>query len=455
MTRALPSDDPKYKVWCGKKQLLTEAVTPSPTSSSAPTSMPTEEGKIYNFQEGYTCGDKAKQKLKDTESRLVCKKACDDWDECFAFEWIGEDSFCGLYKNGMKTDKIKYTGEDNRVCALVVDKTDSPSSLATHAPSQSLSPSVSPSFLPSTEPSSGPSDAPSSIPTLTPSSVPSDIPSDQPSSIPSGSPSFLPSTGPSSGPSDVPSSIPSLAHSSSPSAFPSSQPSKLPTLKPSIEIAARAAECTLDLKLAYPHGEGYYDDDGLLLGLTDEAPYYGVHKDYMTVTDGTETCEGEDRQTPSWCTYNHTWEAYDEEDGFDPKDYYGAQHYYATQSKMYYATAEYMTIEDAAGKSFTVNVYHAFEAANYYYAEDHPYYSGQYYDHLMAAHLSIEVEGKEIATGLHHHHNYYDDLTDDDETLWSVNTHDENGEINPDYDDHFEVTVSCDNSCSCTAEYST
>ena len=210
------------------------------------------------------------------------------------------------------------------------------------------------------------------------------------------------------------------------------------------------------MKLGYPYGEGYYDDDGLLPGLTAEAPYYGFHKDFMTITDGTETCAGEDRQTPDWCTYKHTWEAYDETDDFDPKDYYGAQHYYATQSQMYYATAEYMAIEDAAGKSFTVDVNHAFEANNYYYEENHPNgYSGQYYDHLMAAHLSIEVEGKEISSGLHHDHAYYDDLTDDDKTYWSVNTHDENGNINPDYDGHFEVEISCDNACSCTAEYST
>ena len=212
------------------------------------------------------------------------------------------------------------------------------------------------------------------------------------------------------------------------------------------------------MRLAYPHGEGYYDDDVLLPGFTGEALSYGFHKNYMTITDGIETCAGEDRQTPSWCEYKHTWDTFEEEDGFDPKDYYGAQHYYVAQPETYYSTAEYMTIVNAAGKEFTIDVYHVFKATNSYYIEDHPYdYEGQYYDHLMAAHLSIEAEGKEIASGLHlQRANYYDVVAaDDDETYWSVNTHDKDGEINPDYDDHFEVKVSCDNSCSCTAEYST
>ena len=108
-----------------------------------------------------------------------------------------------------------------------------------------------------------------------------------------------------------------------------------PSLTPTFKSTVRDIECSLNLRLAYPHGEGYYDDDGLLPGFTGEALSYGFHKNYMTITDGIETCAGEDRQTPSWCEYKHTWDTFEGEDGFDPKDYYGAQHYYATQSQMY------------------------------------------------------------------------------------------------------------------------
>lgn len=168
----------------------------------------------------------------------------------------------------------------------------------------------------------------------------------------------------------------------------------------------------------------------------------------MTVKYGNEVCEGKDKDSipKSWCEYGHTWDDY-----YENHDYYGAQHYYVTEAKnddayfpyYYYSTAETMVIKEAAGKDFTIDVYHAFED-NQYYAENHEYYGYQYYDHNMAAHLSIEVGGEEIASGLHHEHELYD------------YTHDYyTGEINEDYDAHFEVKVSCDDSCSCTATYST
>lgn len=168
----------------------------------------------------------------------------------------------------------------------------------------------------------------------------------------------------------------------------------------------------------------------------------------MTVKYGNEICTGKDKDSipEVWCEYGQTWDEY----YVDDHDYYGARHYYVTESKndtayydyYYYATAETMVIKEAAGKDFTIDVYHVFED-NQYYEKNSYYYGYEYYDHNMAAHLSIKVGKEEIASELHHEHEYYGF------------THDDTGEINEDYDAHFEVKVSCDDSCSCTATYST
>lgn len=99
-------------------------------------------------------------------------------------------------------------------------------------------------------------------------------------------------------------------------------------------------------------------------------------------------------------------------------------------------TIESAIIPIAEGNTFNITIQHYF---NYYE------YSYEYYDndHTIEALLAIEVNGEQLAVGLHH------------DTYPGVDTHITNGnitEINPEYSGMLSVQVECDESCVCVVE---
>ena len=96
-------------------------------------------------------------------------------------------------------------------------------------------------------------------------------------------------------------------------------------------------------------------------------------------------------------------------------------------------TTESATIPIAEGNTFDITVQHYFN----YYEYNYEYYDN---DHTIEALLAIEVNGEQLATGLHH------------DAHPEVDTHIMNGnitDINPEYSGTLSVQVKCDTSCTC------
>jgi hypothetical protein len=99
-------------------------------------------------------------------------------------------------------------------------------------------------------------------------------------------------------------------------------------------------------------------------------------------------------------------------------------------------STEDIIIPHAASGFFTFKVYHFFNptAEGYYKGEDSR-------DYLNAGILSLQINGESFGS-------YKKTRT------IGVDTHLENGMVNPNFDANFNITVSCDDGCHCTLDSS-
>jgi hypothetical protein len=185
----------------------------------------------------------------------------------------------------------------------------------------------------------------------------------------------------------------------------------------------------LEAKLGYPH-----DDPN-------DAPYYGYHADYLTITrnGGLEigdVCFGEEGyyNDSGWCKYRNT-----EGKGSDIA-YIGNVD--ADFDDVWTKIADVVAIQ-----IFTLNVAHSntmeFTVSHWYWEEDYYTNYETWSDHMMAAMLTID----NLATGeaLHPGDGWSHPVDK------NVTTHTPDSESNPDYQGKFSVSVTCDELCSCSA----
>lgn len=222
-----------------------------------------------------------------------------------------------------------------------------------------------------------------------------------------------------------PTASPVRASTKAPTVSATNAPTKSPTGSPTASpvAAAGTTECTLRATLDFDFGDEPND-----------APYYGYHADYMAVTQQgvSGRCSYNNKNNlPSWCTYENS-----------SSD--GDSAYVANFDDDYYdddinemVTKEKIFVTGAAGSTFEFKVRH------WFYGKD--YYPDEWFDHMMAATLRIRNKSNP-------------DQKDLNEDGWShpvdmnTPTH-KNGAQNPDYKGDFVVTVSCSDSCFCSASY--
>jgi hypothetical protein len=183
------------------------------------------------------------------------------------------------------------------------------------------------------------------------------------------------------------SQAPSSSPSSSPSTIPSSAPSSTPT----------TSSCVLKSILGWPNGPAYY----------------GYHNDYVKVKKaGKKAACWYDNTETSWgCTHTGDALIYKDEES-------------------YYDETESAIIEDASGGTFHFYVKHYYNYKEEFYYEE---------DHKMPATLGITVNENTNLGSFSHPLNLNEP------------THDDYGYKNTDFLDSTLVTVSCDDSCSCSA----
>jgi len=185
--------------------------------------------------------------------------------------------------------------------------------------------------------------------------------------------------------------------------------------------------CTLRAKLVFPFGDDINDAD-----------FYGYHADYFQVentADPETVCGGAYKdELPEWCTY---------ENSNPDKD----TAYFASLDDAFAADetvdTETIHIFNASGGTFTFAVSHLFFDEDYYSE-----YQG-WEDHVLAAVLKIKnmtskTQNQLNPEGWSHPTDIKTPTHILDGGKWKVN---------PDYQDKFVVTVTCDDGCQCDASY--
>ena len=198
----------------------------------------------------------------------------------------------------------------------------------------------------------------------------------------------------------------------------------VPSNAPTFAATVVSTTCSVKATLAYP-----FDDP-------DSAAYFGKQSEWMEVYDadnqedicaGWPLFENPPQSNPYWCTYTHSHGS----EGTEIRNY-----------DDYYDDGQYLTSETAQltltpGTSYKIHVQKHFCSQNWF-PED-------WSDHMLAADLNLQ--------------NLSSDNQNDLGT-WSrpvdmdVDTHLENGEINPEYIKGYVVSLSCDNACDCDTSYS-
>lgn len=226
---------------------------------------------------------------------------------------------------------------------------------------------------------------------------------------------------------NVPTILPSL--SQIPSLNPSTMLKTIPTISPT---TGSTTICPLRAKLGYP---GWEDPD--------DATYFGYHSCWLEVYyDYYDYCDAWSWQERDWCTYENTNTTEGASMAYigNVDDYYDDWASYADQIQ-----EEIITI--AAVADMTVN----FHSYHWYLKEDWYYEYDCWNDHMMAAKLSIQ----NLNTGTFVRDEF-------GQFLWNhpvdedIRTHLPNGDINPEYQGEFGISVTCDTSCNCNAhDYTT
>ena len=206
-------------------------------------------------------------------------------------------------------------------------------------------------------------------------------------------------------PTVVPTSSPTISPTSS-TMMPVSYPTRIPTVpitkKPTTQMPTQTCEITAEL--TFPPIEG--------------STYYGYSNDLVGVKkDGNEElCDWWNKETNWGCT--HQGDAMI----FNPEDKKWAE----------VLTSEEVFIPQAQSGNYTFMVYHFFnpQAEGYYTGQDSR-------DYMNAGILSIQINGESVGS-------YKKDR------IVGVETHLENGMVNPEFDADFDVTVSCDEDCQCS-----
>ena len=182
--------------------------------------------------------------------------------------------------------------------------------------------------------------------------------------------------------------------------------------------------CSVKATLAYP-----FDDP-------DSADYYGYQSEWMEVYDdadnyekicaGWPLLENPPQAVPGWCEYTHS----DNGEGTSIVNY---DDYYDEGELL---TSETIQLTLTPGSSYEIWVQKYFYKNNYY-PED-------YKDHMLAAELKLQNLSSDSQDNL----GTWSRLVDMD-----VDTHLENGDINPNHMSSFVVSLSCNNDCNCETSY--
>ncbi len=200
---------------CGGSQYTLVAPSSVPSTSLAPSDMPTNRPSECFDEPDWMTGE---------PGPLPCSAFTKD------------SKWCGMYVSRIGKDG-KNVNEACCACGGGQHMDVAPSAVPTVYPSVSLIPSVEPtrkpSSVPSLKPIATPSMSPFGSPSMTPSVLPTKRPSLRPSLAPSISPTSAPSTRPSYWPSNVPTVVPTSAPSALPTSTPSSAPSSSPIVAPS------------------------------------------------------------------------------------------------------------------------------------------------------------------------------------------------------------------------------
>lgn len=182
------------------------------------------------------------------------------------------------------------------------------------------------------------------------------------------------------------------------------------------------------------------------LDKTDEvcSGYYGWWEENWNEYYDDEV-ENEYYKNPDWCSYDSTY--FGEDDAFS--NYYGAGHWYYYYNAnddggIFESTAETMKISNAEGKTFVVTVTNHPGNEELYYRRF--YYGEKYYDHNLVPHLTINDGAIGPKDGFYREVDYYTSDLKKEKGEWVKN---------PAYDHEYQVKITCNKKCACTAEYST
>lgn len=181
--------------------------------------------------------------------------------------------------------------------------------------------------------------------------------------------------------------------------------------------------CTLVAHLGFPD-----------IAEPEDAPYFGFHACWLEAWySDDDFCDAE--VDASWCKYENSNPAPGSESAFIANPEPGNE-LLVDPTKQ----EETITIYSAASKTTNFIVYH------WYFEKDYYPNDPKWKDHLLAPTLTIKndstgelIEDGNKQTGWKH-------PQEDD-----VSTHTEDGEINPNFEDKFGISVTCDSKCSCTA----
>jgi len=168
----------------------------------------------------------------------------------------------------------------------------------------------------------------------------------------------------------------------------------------------------------------------------DEADYFGYHTNYLEVWyNATNYCDA--WTSKPWCTYENSNPGSAMSYVSNIDDYYWPEELLAECDHI---QEEQFTIRNAQNKTTNFNVYHVFEAKDYY-----PEYE-TWNDHMMAPILTITSESTGEKVSDENGNDRWHHPVDKD-----IRTHTEEGEVNPEYQGNFGISVTCDNKCECSA----
>jgi len=284
-------------------------------------------------------------------------------------------------------------------CSPTKTPTNSPSKLPTNPPTKSPSNSpTKPTISPTNSPTK-PTIRPTNVPTKTPTKMPTKTPSKGPTKIPTETPSKAPTKTPSKAPTMIPTKMPTNVPTKTPSKAPTNVPTKTPTKAP-----VETIYCDIGVHLWFPEGTTLYK---------------GFHSDHMQLSS-TDPKNSDNQvckkgQSTRWCTF------------VDDGNYYGYVDVNKKKEREYEGE-QWALIRSAMGSKFNILVQHYFDSS----------LEGASQDHKIKSTLDIEVNGH-VNWSFRHGKDV------------SIDTHQENGDINFDYKGAYFVDVNCNKKCGCTA----